>query len=344
MAAGTPIPPLTNSQKIFLQRLLVRHVVTDEEARELYAAIEEAFADVEVPEYDDAEDGDDGDGEDGSGTGGVDQGYLGRDLDHCLGLINRSLVPAFGLEVCTVTLPPPYRDGDDDEDEGLGSREEGSEGTPGSRTTKGGRKAAAKQRLVKYHAVANRSSDGPARSHAFPPSRGGGPHEMAYYRLVLERLVERGAENLERAENTENRRGSGVGAAAASVGCPGALSRMELINLRVELEGAHKDKLSVAQTERALDVLEQEGWLARAAPPPEDDDGDDGDDDDEEEGGRAKRKRKKGRASSGGGSRRKSLRGTFYGVGPRSFVELGEFLQKAGLPAERMPQSILHRA
>ena len=84
--------------------------------------------------------------------------------------------------------------------------------------------------------------------------------------------------------------------------------------------------------------------MVRVAPPDEDDDDsdkEDGDSDDEDGGGKKKRKRKKKRASSD--SRRKSLKGTFYGIGPRSFMELGDFLQKVGLPSDRMPQSILHR-
>ena len=40
---------------------------------------------------------------------------------------------------------------------------------------------------------------------------------------------------------------------------------------------------------------------------------------------------------------RKSLRGAFFAIGPRTFMELGDFLQNCGFPEERMPQSILHR-
>ena len=80
----------------------------------------------------------------------------------------------------------------------------------------------------------------------------------------------------------------------------------------------------------------------------DDEDEDEDEDDGDGEGRRstAKRKRKKsgGGSCKGGGRRRSSsLRGTYYGIGPRSFMEMGEFLQKAGLPGDRMPQSILHR-
>lgn len=311
------VAPLSNSQKIFLQRLLVAHVLTDEHAKQLYQSIKEGFADVAPPSQEDEEEEDEeGNAVSGGGYSG-DQGFMGNNLDHVLGIINASLVPAFNLEVCTVTMPPPYNDDDNDKEEGQQSSS--------------GRKRA---HLVKYHAIVNRSNDNIAQSHAFPMSKGG-PHEMAYFRLALEKIVERGVDILE----------GGGSSGGASVGCPGALNRMELINLRTEMEGNHKDKLSITQTENALEVMEGEGWLARVAPPAEDDSDDDDeeneDEDDDEEGGRPKRKRKKKRPSSSG-SRRKSLKGTFYGIGPRTFMELGEFLQKAGLPEDRMPQQILH--
>ena len=316
MAAGTYIAPLTNSQKLFLQRLLVSHVLTEESAQQLYASIKETFKDV-APVVEDDEDDD----EDDNNNNG-DQGYMGNNLAHCLGIINASLVPAFNLEVCTVSLPPPYKIQKNNDTQSL------------SQDNGGGKKRAA---LTKYHAIVNRSNDNVAQSHAFPLSKGG-PHEMAYFRLIIEKIVENGLELLE---------AGGGGSNGAAVGCPGALNRMELINLRTEMEGNHKDKLNIAQVENALDLMENEGWLVRVAPPDEDDDDDDdsdkedGDSDDEDGGGKKKRKRKKKRASSDG--RRKSLKGTFYGIGPRSFMELGDFLQKVGLPADRMPQSILHR-
>jgi len=329
MAAGTiTIAPLTNSQKLFLQRLLVAHVLTDANAKQLYQSVKEGFANV-TPE----EDENDGEEEEGGfQRNNIDHGYMGNNFEHCLGIINASLVPAFNLEVGTVSLPPPY---DMDEDDQQQQQQMSSSQSPG------GRKRA---HLIKYHAIVNRSNDGNAQMHAFPLSRGG-PHEMAYFRMALEKIVERGVELLEE-ESNNNADGNGVG-------CPGSLSRMELINLRTEMDGNHRDKLTIRQTECALEVLEEEGWLARVAPPAEDDSDDDDDkkedeDDDDEEGpGRPRRKRKKRPSSrsstpSSRGNRRKSLKGTFYGVGPRSFIELGEFLQNAGLPGDRMPQSILH--
>lgn len=334
MAAGTTIAPLSNSQKLFLQRLLVAHTLTDEDAKQLYESIKEGFADV-APSQDQ-----DDDDEEGKQQQDIDHGYTGNSFEHCLGIINASLVPAFQLEIATVSLPPPYND-----DENDNHRQQQQMKSPGGRK---------RSNLIKYHAIVNRSNDALAQSYAFPPAKGGGPHEMAYFRLVLEKIVERGLENIED--------GSNAAASESGVGCPGALSRMELINLKLEMEGAHKDKLSISQTERALEMLEEQKWLVQVAPPvegdsddddeqqedddDEDEDGGSGKDGEEEEGGRPKRKRKKrpsSRGSGRGGSRRKSLKGTFYGIGPRSFMELGEFLQKAGFPGDRMPQSILHR-
>ena len=193
---------------------------------------------------------------------------------------------------------------------------------------------------------------------------------MAYFRLALERIVERGNEIIEAAcadhiddsgadGNNGGRRSGFAGVGVVGwVGCPGAMNRMDLINLRTELDGIHGDKLTVDRAEAALGGMIEEGWLVRVSPPgggggggggsDDDEDEDEDEDDGDGEGRRstAKRKRKKsgGGSSKGGGRRRSSsLRGTYYGIGPRSFMEMGEFLQKAGLPGDRMPQSILHR-
>jgi len=303
--APTTIAPLSNSQKLFLQRLLVAHTLTDGDLKKLYRAIRKTFSDVDVPG---------GDGEDGDASG-RDEAYMGTDLGHCLGLINDSLMPAFNLEIATVALPPPY-----DPDDAGG---EPSDGEP----------SGARRRLVKYHSVVNRAGDGVAKSHAAGPSRAG-PHEMAYFRLALERLVERGTD------------GGGDGGSQQqqqqqfAVGCPGSMTRMDLINLRTDLEGAHENKLGISETQAALDMLVAEKWLVQVKPPGEDEDnGDDNDDDDDEDGG-SRRKRKR----SSAGDRRKSLKGTYYGIGPRTFMELGDFLKKSGFPEERIPQTILHSA
>ncbi len=308
MAGVAFIRPLSNSQKLFLQRLTVAHVLTDSQAKDLYATIREKFANVQP------------DGEDD-----IDPCYMGNNFEHCLGIINSSLLPAFDLEICTVSLPPIY-----DPDNPRALQSPNDDDGDNSQNSRRRSKNNATNRLVKYHAVVNRSNDTIAQQSGSPLCHGG-PHELAYFRLVFEKLVERGLENE---------------SASASVGCSGVMSRMELINLRTELGGPHKDKLTISQTEVALEMLEREGWIVVGAPPEEDDESvPDGEDD---EGGgvqssKIRRKRKSAKRSYSDGNRRKSLKGTFYGVGPRSFMELGDFLQGLGFPEEKMPQSILHR-
>ncbi len=293
MAAG--IAPLNNTQKIFLQRLLAQHVLTDEKARELFAFINEGFGNTQNERHD--------------------------DFDRTLGKINASLVPAFNLEISTVSLPSPYTINENDNSNGKAAS---SSSSSSSRTP-----------LVKYHAIVNRSNDAIAKANAFPPSRGSnGPHEMVYVRLLIERIIERGSMLLENSSAN----------AYPAVGCPGGMNRMEIINLRTELEGAHKGQVTIARAEATLGLLIEEGWLVRVAPPSigggqNDDDEEDGNDDDDDDEGN---KRKKRRSRSNKSSTKKG--GTFYGIGPRTFMELGDFLLKAGLPEERLPQSILHRA
>jgi hypothetical protein len=267
----TSIKPLSNSQKLFLQRLMVSHVLTDTAARDLYASVRDKFSTVEPDE-----------------DNGVDPAYMGNGFDHCLGVINVSLKAAFNLEICTVYLPPPY-----DPDATTSSNER-----PKSPA------------LIKYHAVVNKSNDSHAKSCAAPLFHYG-PHEMAYLRLILEKLIDRGNEM------------------DVSVGCKGVMNKMDMINSRTDLEGAHANKLTIPQSEAALELFLMEKWLVEMAPP-----GEEVTDDEEEDRPKKKRKSK--------GDRRKSLRGTYYGIGPRCFLELGEFLQGVGLPEERMPQTIIN--
>ena len=46
-----------------------------------------------------------------------------------------------------------------------------------------------------------------------------------------------------------------------SVGCNGSLSRMEIINLRTELEGVHSGKISLPDAEARLKLFEREQWI-----------------------------------------------------------------------------------
>lgn len=308
------IEPLTNSQKLFLQRLLVEHVLTDERAKDLYQSIRTKFANVNNKNND-------GGYEDEDGEDDVGQGYMGDNLEHCLGIFNASLMPAFNLEIGTVSLPPAYNpDGEQNNNNNNNDEEDG-----GSR-----KKSPA---LIKYHSIVNRSNDDVAKNYAAARTELG-PHELAYFRKCLEKLVECGNEFLEgyqQQQGGKRRRNNTV----PIVGCIGALNKMDLINLRTEMEGPHEGKLSIAQTEAALDIMESEGWLVPAAPPGEDDDENDNDSDDSDNEDKPKKRKRK--------PSRKSLRGVYFGIGPRTFMELGEFLQNCGFPEERMPQSILHR-
>jgi hypothetical protein len=248
---------------------------------------------------------------------------MGNNFEHCLGIINDSLMPAFNLEIGTVSLPAAYNPDNGDKNTKLSSQDD-EDG--------GGRKSSPS--LIKYHAIVNRSNDDVAKNYAAARTALG-PHELAYFRKVLEKLVECGNEFLE-TQQQQQQGSSRKRNRIPIVGCIGALNKMDLINLRTEMEGPHENKLSIAQTQIALDIMESEGWLIPAAPPGEEDGDDDNhnsDDSDDDEQPK-KRKRKPSR---------KSLKGAFYGIGPRTFMELGEFLQNCGFPEERMPQSILHR-
>lgn len=306
------IRPLSNSQKLFLQRLMVAHVLTDNDAKNLYNNIRDNFSDVDVPSNADEEEDDD----DNHNNNNRDESYMGTTFDNCLGLINASLVPAFNLEISTMMLPPP-----NDPDNQLSDTS--AESTPNSRRKK--------PALIKYHAIINRSNDTHAKNYASPlvTATGGGSHELAYFRLIFEKLIDKGNDIIQ------------SGSATTSVGCPGVMNRMDLINARTDLEGAHNGKLTVCQTEEALEMLIGEGWLVEMAEPGEDDEqSDNGEGGDEEE---DPPKKKHKRKAAGSNSRRKSMKGTYYGIGPRSYMELGEFLKGVGFDGERMPQLILNR-
>eukprot|EP01082_Thalassiosira_pseudonana_P013908 g11839.t1 g11839 contig6:697773-698823(-) len=273
------IRPLSNSQKLFLQRLMVAHVLTDNDAKNLYNNIRDNFSDVDVPANADEEEDDD----DNNNINNRDESYMGTTFDNYTS----------------------------------------AESTPNSRRKK--------PALIKYHAIINRSNDTHAKNYASPlvTATGGGSHELAYFRLIFEKLIDKGNDIIQ------------SGSATTSVGCPGVMNRMDLINARTDLEGAHNGKLTVCQTEEALEMLIGEGWLVEMAEPGEDDEqSDNGEGGDEEEDPPKKKHKRKAAASN---NRRKSMKGTYYGIGPRSYMELGEFLKGVGFDGERMPQLILNR-
>ena len=158
---------------------------------------------------------------------------------------------------------------------------------------------------------------------------------MAYLRLIVEKIIERGMD-MDEAGGAE-----GVGA-----GSRGCLGRISVLNLRNELEGPHEGKVSLAQAQHALSCLIGEKWLVATNPPEDDDDEDDDDEDDEEtETPNAGKRKRGGRKSRGGRTSLDGLGGdgpalSHVMVGPRTYMELPDLLKDCGL--ERVPQFILH--
>lgn len=292
------IDPLTPLQQIFLQRILAAHVLTDKQAHSLFNELLQSIQQQNRPNT------------------------LGRDLNDALSRINRSLKPAFRLEIKSVSLQLPMAaSGNND---GNSGDEDDNEHVQDSQTSRSSGSGSGSKSTV-YHAIVNCDSDDVAKTHANPTFTKS-PHELAFFRLLLERFVEKDATADENAaNNTNHRRGKG---------CASFMSRMDMINLRLELSGAHKDKLNITQVENVLDLMEVQGWLVPACPSAAVDEGDGGMSSTPEN----SRRRKRGGAGSGnddGGSK-------YLQIGPRSYLEFTDFLTKAGLENDRLPQFLLH--
>lgn len=103
------------------------------------------------------------------------------------------------------------------------------------------------------------------------------------------------------------------------------------------MDGAHSDKLMIGNAEDVLGTLVKGGWLVRVSTPGDDDDdvdvdfvdGDDGDDDGAVGGGsidgEAREEKEEDNHNNRKKKRRSSFKGTYYGIGSQSFVELDEF-------------------
>mmetsp|Transcript_19305 Transcript_19305/g.27156 ORF Transcript_19305/g.27156 Transcript_19305/m.27156 type:complete len:276 (+) Transcript_19305:51-878(+) len=225
-------------------------------------------------------------------------------LRQALIIINGSLVPGFQLEVRSVSLPIRFND----EDEGT---------------------------QTVYHAVVNKNADDIAKSCAVGLTSNSlsGPHELALFRLILEKLVERSNKDDEDSDNDEDddsednqensrsRKKSSRKRIRGS-GCQSSLSRIEMINLRMELAGDHADKLAIGQAEDAISDLEAGGWLVSGPSYSTDT-------------GRNSTKRR--RTSNGQGE------SAYLQIGPRTYMELGDMLSQLGLDQDCMPQSIINR-
>eukprot|EP00592_Proboscia_alata_P008305 CAMPEP_0194355212 /NCGR_PEP_ID=MMETSP0174-20130528/3172_1 /TAXON_ID=216777 /ORGANISM="Proboscia alata, Strain PI-D3" /LENGTH=218 /DNA_ID=CAMNT_0039124411 /DNA_START=95 /DNA_END=748 /DNA_ORIENTATION=+ len=211
---------LSDVNQLFLQRLLSAYVLTDRDAQNLYqqicSSVSEDEDDVQHPTFENA-----------------------------LRSINSSLVPFFDLEIRTTVIPDsicsPKNNNNDAESDNNTPRK-------------------SKQSASKYHAVVNKVKDVPAKLHASSCNKG--PHDVELFRLILEKIVEEHVEEeTSKTDADEETEGSGGSSRKKrrksrikepSVGCNGSLSRMEIINLRTELEGVHSGKISLPDAEARL--------------------------------------------------------------------------------------------
>lgn len=129
-------------------------------------------------------------------------------LEKCIGEINAVIVPLMQLEIATVVI-----------------REGGAN--------------------VRYHGLVNKLVDDAAKLYASPNLN---VHEVALFRLMLEKFVEKGLEMDE----------------SDHIGCPAVLAATEIINLRSDLPGAHAGKLTVAQAERAFQSFVNDQWIIKS--------------------------------------------------------------------------------
>mmetsp|Transcript_11973 Transcript_11973/g.22407 ORF Transcript_11973/g.22407 Transcript_11973/m.22407 type:complete len:264 (-) Transcript_11973:185-976(-) len=257
------INPITSPQQRFLQRLLALHVVKDSTLQDIWQQI-----------Y----------------TSSSNNDFLGRNLNDTLSIINRSLKPAFGLEIRSVSMPV-YDCSDIDASSNYNNA---------TSTTL-------------YHTIVNCNGDDISKTTANTEMN---PHELALFRLILERFVESSQDNNddendndEDDENDNNRKRARP-VDRRGKGCQVALSRVTLINLRTELKGAHAGKLSITEVENALNLFVAQGWLVKVGTSAEE--------------ANATSKRKK-RTSFGGSSLQ---------LGPRSYMEFSDFLIELGMDQE----------
>ena len=234
---------------------------------------------------------------------------LGRDLNHTFSVINKSLVPNFALEIKSVSLDLIIDSAVDDE---------GNSGSSSER--------------ILYHAIVNKDADAVAKAAA-TPTFAKTHHDLAFIRIIFEALIEKfnqsveGAPNDEEEDETTNRKKKKRSSSSRrqGLGCQSFLPRMDMINLRLELPEVHKNKFTILQAEKLIQVLEREGWLVAAQIDGEDD-----------------------RRQSTSGKKRKSTnieRSTpakNLQIGPRTYLELPDLLKDLGLERNYIPQLILH--
>lgn len=214
---------LAYSQQLLLQRMLSEHILTDEEAKALFADITQTCNNAQDSQS---------------------QSQLNTNTDQsleaCIGTINSAIVPLLQIEICTIIMP------------------------------KGGVN-------VRYHGVVNKMADDAAKLYAAP---GRTVHEVALFRLLLERIV--ASENDVQEDEVDSSNG---------VGCSGYVAVNDAVGLRLELKGAHRNKLTATQADAAIGGFLREKWLAR----------------------------------------KQSGRNIFVAVGPRTYMELPDLLTDLGV-------------
>jgi hypothetical protein len=147
---------------------------------------------------------------------------------------------------------------------------------------------------VKYHTIINQHGD--ENKDIRDSMTEFNPHERAYIRAVLEKIVVASTSNDD--DDDED----------------GGVTRMDLINLRTSITKPYTMP-TIEQVTQVLDKLVDEGWLLVVAS-----------------------------GAGGGGDRRKSRMSEAYELGPRTYLELSEFLVDVGYPKDGLPQFIYHRA
>lgn len=310
------IHPLTRQQQIFLQRLFAQHVLTDHQAQSLFQEI------LTLDE--------------------TNRNELGRDVKDAFKRINRSLMPAFRLEIKSVSLALPIPSDGNDTSDGIGIEIDGGDDsdddggnnyTSSTSRTTSHRKQKRPQQII-YHSIVNCDSDEVAKTTANPTFTKS-PHEFAFFRLLLERLIEKDMNQNPNQDSTES---SSSSLSSSGKGCNAALSRMEMINSRLDLTGPHEGKLTVGQAENALNLLEVQGWFVPASVPAPSSNGDDT----TSMSSPAATRRTGTRGSNSNSSNTIGGEAKYLQIGPRSYLEFPDFLIKAGLDNHKLPQFLVH--
>mmetsp|Transcript_21215 Transcript_21215/g.31868 ORF Transcript_21215/g.31868 Transcript_21215/m.31868 type:complete len:304 (+) Transcript_21215:102-1013(+) len=299
------IRPLSRQQQIFLQRLFALHVLTESQAQSLFDDVLQL-----QPQ----------------------RNELGRDVRDTFKRINRSLIPAFRLEIKSVSLAlslPNHGGSGDSDDDNHGECDGGGD--------------SGENRLVRpiiYHSIVNCDSDEVAKT-ASNPTFTKSPHEFAFFRLLLEKFIEEDIQSGSNGDTGEDRDTSFSSSNTSGKGCKSRMSRIDMINARNDLTGPHEGKVTIAQAESVLDLLEVQGWFVPAASPPSN--SGEGAESMSSPSSSARKRRRNASSGSGSGSSSAVGGGSKYlQIGPRSYLEYPDFLIKVGLDDNKLPQFLVH--